>query len=134
MKLNNKIMLILFWCFDVYVWTVNFYLLLAFLLQLWACFLLTGWTLLMSWLSCSHSLEARQSRTLSFIFSENMPVSWFKIKSTASVRWEIRHNLTIFCVSFQWKVFAKVFFSKVAGCFLPTAILPKMNFFCRVFF
>ena len=35
---------------------------------------------------------------------------------------------------FQWKVPAKEFFLKVAGCFLPTAILPKTNFFRMFFF
>ena len=38
-----------------------------------------------------------------------------------------------FVLVFQWKVPAKEFFIKVADCSLPTAILPKMNSFCRFF-
>ena len=52
---------------------------------------------------------------------------------TASVRWEIQQNLTIFCVSFPVKGNYEGIFIKVTGCSLPTAILPKMNFFCRFF-
>ena len=33
-----------------------------------------------------------------------------------------------------WKLPAKNFLTKVTGCFLPIAILPKMKFFCGFFF
>ena len=59
----------------------------------------------------------------------------FTLTITTSVSWEIWQNLTIFFVSFPVKVTWKgVFFTKFAGCFLPTVILPKMDFFCRSFF
>ena len=35
---------------------------------------------------------------------------------------------------FQWKVTTKEFLIKIAGCSLPTPILPKTNFFCSFFF
>ena len=44
--------------------------------QPWACILFTGLTLLLKRLSCSHSLETRESRTLSCIFSEHMFLPW----------------------------------------------------------
>ena len=45
-----------------------------------------------------------------------------------------KYDITIFWVSFPVKGTCEgVFLTKVAGCFLTTAILPKMNFFCRAF-
>ena len=103
--------------------------------QPWACILFTGLTLLLKRLSCSHSLETRESRTLSCIFSEHMPLSWFKAKFYVDSRWETRQNLTIFCVSLAVKGTCEgIFFIRVASCSLPTAILPKMNFFCKFIF
>ena len=38
-----------------------------------------------------------------------------------------------FCWFSSESYLRRSFFTKIVGCFLPTAILPKMNFFCRFF-
>ena len=71
-----------------------------------------------------------REQTLSSIFSERLPLSWFKVKFiftltiTASVSLQTRQNLTIFFATFLVKVTGDgVFLLKLLDVFLPTAIL-----------
>ena len=68
-----------------------------------------------------------------FLVSTSLYLDWrwkLQLTITASVRWEIRMNLMIFCVSFTvkgtWKESFKV---KVAGCNFTNCNFTKINFF-----
>ena len=96
-----------------------------------------------------HSLETQEIRTWSRIFSEHMPFSEYifsehMIQGEMYVlRWQLQllyaakyilQDLRFFVLVVQWKVLTKEFSIKVAGCYLPTTVLPNTSFFCRVSF
>ena len=136
MKLNTRITLTSFWYFIVSAWTLNFYLASISFATLSMYFV--DWFNFAIVPAFIRNLRVEQYCVLlvnKCLYIDSRLNLCFMLILIASVRWEIRQNLTMFFVSFPVKgTWEGVFFIKVAGYFLPTAILPKMNFFCRFFF
>ena len=87
-----------------------------------------------------HSLETQESRTLSCIFSEYMPLSWFKVKFMFYVdnysfcSLGNTTELTIFCVSFPVKGTYEGIFYQSCRLIFTNCNFTKDGLLLQVFF
>ena len=130
MKLNTTTTLKSFWYFVAEVWILNFYLASISFATLNLYFVY--WFNFANLKTIVLVLETWESRTLLCIFSERMPLSWFKVSFTLTITASVGNTIELNDL-FQWNVHANEFFYQICRLFLTDCNFKRWNFFASFF-